>query len=60
NLAPGITKEHHPALTLVEYRSSSDHKLVLHQLTNRYPGIFNIRTSTFDLYSIDNHVMDLL
>ena len=60
NLAPGITKERNPAITLVELKTSGDTKLILHQLTKPSGGLMNIRSSTFDLYSPDNHVMDLL
>lgn len=58
--APGITLETNPALTLVELRTSAEHKLLLHQLTKKDSGILNIKSSAFDLYSPDNHVMDLL
>lgn len=60
NLTPGVPEEHSPAITLVELGTTDNPSLLSHQMTRLKNGLMKIKSTSVDLFSPDNHVMDLL
>jgi hypothetical protein len=59
-MAPGISVEHNPAITLVELKTMNNPSIMSHQMTKLKNGLMNIKSTSLDIFSPDNHVMDQL